>query len=77
MNPTRLNDKTVIGSEGFILGEVEGVNVDLNTWRASLLHVRLSDEAAAALGLRKPFSKTTICLPINFVKSVGDVITLN
>ncbi|HYA77660.1 MAG TPA: PRC-barrel domain-containing protein [Verrucomicrobiae bacterium] len=77
MNPTVLNDKKVIGSEGFILGEVEGVNVDLNTWRASLLYVRLSDEAAAGLGLKRSFSKTTICLPINFVKSVGDVITLN
>ena len=73
-----MNDKKVIGSEGFILGEVEGVDVDLDTWQASMLYVRLSDEAAAGLGLRRSFmSKTTICLPIHFVKSVGDVITLN
>ena len=78
MDPTRLNDKKVIGSDGFILGEVEGVEVDLNTWQASMLYVRLSDEAAAGLGLKRFFmSKTTICLPIHFVKSVGDVITLN
>ena len=78
MNPTILNDKKVIGSEGFILGEVEGVDVDLDTWQASMLYVRLTDEAAAGLGLRTFFmSKTTICLPIHFVKSVGDVITLS
>ena len=78
MNPTRLNDKKVIGSEGFVLGEVEGVEVDLDTWQVSILYVRLSDGAAAGLGLRTPFmSKTTICLPIHFVKSVGDLITLN
>jgi sporulation protein YlmC with PRC-barrel domain len=79
MNPSVLNDKKVIGSEGFILGEVEGVEVDLETWQASMLYVRLSDEAAAGLGLRTPsfMSKTTICLPIRFVKFVGDVITLS
>ena len=67
MNPTILNDKKVIGSDGFILGEVEGVDVDLNTWQASMLYVRLSDEAAAGLGLKRFFmSKTTICLPNPF-----------
>jgi sporulation protein YlmC with PRC-barrel domain len=78
MNPTSLNLKNVIGPEGLILGEVEGINVDLNTWQASELYVSLSDEAAAGLGLKKSFmSRTTICLPIQFVKSVGDLITLN
>jgi len=78
MNPSRLNGKKVIGAQGLILGEVEGVDIDLNTWRASILYVRLSDAAAAGFGLRKPFmSKITICLPTQFVKSVGDVIALN
>jgi sporulation protein YlmC with PRC-barrel domain len=78
MDPTRLNGKKVIGSEGFILGEVEGVDVDPNIWQVPRLYVSLNDEAADGFGLRRRFlSKTTICLSIQFVKSVGDVITLN
>jgi sporulation protein YlmC with PRC-barrel domain len=78
MDPSILNGKKVIGAQGFTLGEVEGVDVDSNTWQASTLYVSLSDEAAAGFGLRKPFmSKITICLPTQIVKSIGDVITLN
>jgi sporulation protein YlmC with PRC-barrel domain len=73
-----LNGKKVIGAQGFIMGEVEGVDVNPNTWQVSTLYMSLSDEAAAGFGLRKPFmSKITICLPTQIVKSLGDVITLN
>jgi sporulation protein YlmC with PRC-barrel domain len=68
----------VIGAEGVILGEVEGVDIDLKTWKASTLHVSLNDEAAAGFGIEKPFmSKITVCLPTKFVKCVGDVVFLN
>jgi sporulation protein YlmC with PRC-barrel domain len=78
MNPTMLNGKKVIGTEGFILGEIEGVDVDAVTWHATTLYVSLSDQAAAGLGIKKYFlSKTMICLPTRVVKSVGDVITLS
>jgi sporulation protein YlmC with PRC-barrel domain len=78
MDPTTLNGKKVIGSEGFVLGEVEGVDVDPNVWQVSVLYVSLNDEAADGFGLRRRFlSKTTICLSIQYVKSVGDIITLN
>ncbi len=77
MDPSRLNGRKVIGAQGLILGEVEGVDIDLNTWQASTLYVGLTDKTAAGFGLRKPFmSKITICLPTQLVKSVGDVISL-
>jgi len=77
MDPSLLNGKKVIGAKGLIMGEVEGVDVDLNTWCASTLYVSLSDEAAAGFGLKKPFmSKITVCLPTKGVKAIGDVITL-
>ena len=78
MNPSRLNGMKVFGAEGFVLGEVEGVDVDLNAWKVSTLHVSLNDEAVAGFGLDKPFmSKITVCLPIKIVKSVGDAVFLN
>ncbi len=77
MNPTVLEGKKVVGSEGYILGEVDGVNINSNTWQANTFNVNLSDEATAELGFKKPFlSKITVCLPTQLVKTVGDIITL-
>ena len=77
MNPSLFDGKKVVGSEGYILGEVEGVDIDLNSWQANAFYVSLSDEAAAELGLKKSFmSKITVCLPTKLVKAVGEVITL-
>ena len=77
MNPSILDGKKVIGSEGYILGEVDGVDIDLNSWQANAFYVSLSDEAIAEFRLKKPFlSKITVCLSTKLVKAVGDVITL-
>ena len=78
MDPSLLNGKKVIGAQGSIMGVVEGVDVDLNTWCASTLYVSLNDQAAAGFELKKPFmSKITVCLPTKSVKAIGDVITLS
>jgi sporulation protein YlmC with PRC-barrel domain len=77
MNPSLLDGKKVVGTEGYILGEVDGTDIDLNTWRANAFFVSLSDEAASELGVKKPFlSKITVCLPTQLVEAVGEVITL-
>jgi sporulation protein YlmC with PRC-barrel domain len=77
MNPSLLDGKKVVGTEGYILGEVEGIDIDLNTWRANAFFVSLSDDAASELKIKKPFlSKITVCLPTQLVKAVGEVITL-
>lgn len=77
MNPSLLDGKSVVGTEGYILGEVDGVDIDIKTWRASTFFVSLSDEAISELGFKKPFiGKVTMCLPTKLVKAVGEVITL-
>ena len=53
MNPTLLNGKKVVGTEGYILGEVDGVDIDLNTWQVNAFYVCLSDEASAELRFKK------------------------
>ena len=76
MDPTILDSKKVVGSEGYILGEVDGIDVDLN-WKASAFYVNLSDDAVAELQFEKPFlSRIKVCLPTHLVKAVGDIITL-
>jgi sporulation protein YlmC with PRC-barrel domain len=77
LNPASLDGKKVIGSEGYILGEMTGVNIDSETWQARAFCVNLSDEAAAELGFKKSLmSKIRICLPTKLVNVAGDVITL-
>ena len=77
MNPTLLDGKKVIGAEGYILGQVDGIDIDINTWQANAFYISLSDEAIKELKLRKQFlSKITVCLPTSLVKAVGEVLTL-
>jgi sporulation protein YlmC with PRC-barrel domain len=78
LKPNLLNGKTVVGTDGYILGEVDGVNVNLNTWQTNAFFVNLSAEATAELGLKKPFlRKITVSLPTQLIKAVGEVVTLN
>ena len=77
LNPTKLNGKKVVDSEGYILGEVDGVDVDTTTWQAPGLYVSLSDDAVVNLGFKKPFlSRIVICMPTKVVKAIGEVVTL-
>lgn len=78
MNPTRLNGRKVVGTEGYILGEVEGVNIDLSTWQANAFYVNLSDETTAELGFKRPFlSKVVVIIPSKTVGLIGNFITLD
>ena len=77
MDPNLLEGKKVVGTEGYILGEVDGLDINLTTWQANAFYVSLSDEATAELGLKKQFlRKITVCLPTQIIKAVGDIITL-
>lgn len=59
------------------LGEVDGLDVDSNSWQAVAFYVSLSEEAVAELGFEKPFlRKIVVCLPTRLIKAVGDVVTL-
>ena len=77
MNPDVLNGKKVVGSEGYILGEFDGLFFDLTTWKASAFYISLGNEATDDLEFKKPFlSKIVIRLPTQLIQVVGDIITL-
>ncbi|TRO45857.1 hypothetical protein E2P30_00915 [Candidatus Bathyarchaeota archaeon] len=78
MKVGKLNGMSVITSDAYTLGEVDGAHTDINTWNITHLDIDLTKEATAELGFKKPFlGALTVCLPIGAVKKVGDVITLN
>jgi len=77
MNPTLLKGKKVVGTEGYILGDMNDLHVDFDTWQATAFYVVLSDDAAAELNFKKPFlRKVVVCLPTQLIEAVGDVIEL-
>lgn len=68
----------IITSDAYTLGEVDGTHADIANWSITHLAVDLTKEATEELGFKKPFlGSVTVCLPIDSVKNVGDVITLN
>ena len=77
MNPNLLKGKTVVGTEGYVLGELNNVNFDFNSWQATSFCVVLTDESVSELNFKKPFlRKIMVCLPTQLIQVVGDVITL-
>jgi len=73
-----LMGKRVIGANAYLLGEVNGADVETEKWQVTYLHVSLTDEAIRELGFKKPFmGSVTVCVPVSIVQAVGDVITLN
>jgi sporulation protein YlmC with PRC-barrel domain len=78
MKISKLDGMNVITSDAYTLGEVDGAHADTETWNITHLDVELNKEATVELGYKKPFlGSITVCLPVNAVAKVGDVITLN
>ena len=67
----------VITANAYIFGEVKGAEVDVDSWRITHLHVKLTDKAATDLGFKKKFRSSTVCMPITHINEVGEVVTID
>jgi sporulation protein YlmC with PRC-barrel domain len=77
MKVSKLNGTKVITANAYVLGEVDGAHVDIDTWKVTHLDVNLTNEATTELGFKKPFlGSMKVCLPVTIIKEFGDVITL-
>ena len=78
MRAANLNGKKVITSKAKVLGEVEGVEIAIDEWVVTHLHISLTKDVIENFDFKKPFlGSVSVCLPINTIKAVGDVISLN
>jgi len=66
----------VITSGANILGEVKGARIDTTTWKIQYLNVKLADNAAKRLGMKKRFRSPTISVPVAMVQAVAELVTL-
>jgi len=67
----------VITSEAHILGQVKGARIDTKTWEIKYLNVKLADDAANRLGMKKRFRSSTISIPVSDVHAIAGVVTLS
>ena len=67
----------VITAKAYILGEVRGVEADVDNWRITHLQIKLIDKAATDLGFKKRFRSSTVCMPVTLIKAIGHVVTID
>jgi sporulation protein YlmC with PRC-barrel domain len=81
MKFSKLEGMKVFSSDASVVGEVAGADINEKKWEITHLHIALSGDAITKLGHKKPalgfLGHITINLPVGYVKTVGDVITLD
>lgn len=72
MKVNKLNGMKVITANAYVLGEVDGAEVDTKKWKVTHLDVSLTNEATKELGFKKPFlGSMKVCLPVIIIKEFG------
>lgn len=72
-----LRGRSVIDSSGRVVGEVDDVVVDTESWQVAALRLRLKREMASSLGVRSgTFRSAILDVSADSVQSVGDTIVL-
>ena len=68
----------MVSAKGYHVGNVEGLDVDLDNWQVKGLEVGLTDYAARELGFKRPIlSKVVVIIPSKAVSEIGNFITLD
>lgn len=74
---SQLRNRSIIDSSGRVVGEVEDVVIDTDTWEMVGLRVRLKRDVANSLGIRSgAFRSAVLDVGAEFVQSAGDTIVL-
>lgn len=73
-----LSWKKVVTSDGIEIGQLQGGEISQQNWKITHFHIGLNDDTTKKLGLSKPYmGRILICLPVSYIQSVTDVVTLN
>lgn len=73
-----IRGRTVIDSMGRVLGQVEGLVVDVGSWQVRAVRVKLQKDVSDKLGEpRGTFRSAVIDVPAEAVTGVGDTVVLD
>jgi sporulation protein YlmC with PRC-barrel domain len=77
LSDENLRGRTVIASDGLLIGEIAVLFVDSEAWRVESVQVRLRKDVADRLGAnRSVFRPGTLEIPTSMIQSVGDTVVL-
>lgn len=69
--------RTVLASQGTVIGSVERMLIDLATWKIDSVDVKVNRDVAQPLGLKKGVLRgPTIRIAATSIQSIGDAIIL-
>ncbi len=73
-----LLDKKIIGTDGYFVGDMKGLEADTSDWKITHLRVKLSDQAAEEMGFKRMLRRSPmVCIPVSYISAVGDIVTVN
>jgi sporulation protein YlmC with PRC-barrel domain len=73
-----LKGRAVIDGTGRVVGFVDGLMIDSESWRVEAVRVRLRRDAAEQLGTtHRFFQSATLEIPVALVHAAGDAVILN
>jgi sporulation protein YlmC with PRC-barrel domain len=76
LNAKELCGKEIIGVQGWKIGKVRDVVLDMSTWQVKAFEVELAKNVAEEFGMKKILRKTSIPIKIDDIQGVGDTVTL-
>ena len=77
VSANELSGRKVVSLKGDEIGEIKDVDFDIGKWQVTHLVMKLSSKAAVSLGYKKTIGSYNVCMPIEVISSVGDVVTIN
>jgi sporulation protein YlmC with PRC-barrel domain len=77
VSANELSGKKVVSLKGDEIGEIKDVDFDITKWQVTSIVMKLSSKAAVSLGYKKTIGSYSVCMPIEMISSVGDVVTIN
>jgi sporulation protein YlmC with PRC-barrel domain len=73
-----LKGRAVIDHTGRVVGDVDGLLIDGESWRVEAFRVKLRRDAAEQIGAEhRRFQSPTLDIPVALVHAAGDAVILN
>jgi sporulation protein YlmC with PRC-barrel domain len=78
MKYSKIDGMKVYSSDSFYVGDVIAAEINIQKWEITHFQIELSDDIIKRLGYKKPLlGRISICIPVGYIKTVGDVITID
>jgi len=73
-----LRGRTIIGADGQVIGEIDALFLDSDSWCVESLQVKLGKNIADQIGAdRSIFHAGALEIPVRMIQSVGDTVVLS